>query len=677
MRNVVRLILVLLSISIGTLLTLQFRAALPGMADGSASGVVATMLFFLLTTWLTFWSGVAATGFALMLGADLRALPTNHRAPKHPALKNREGTGIHGIRTAILLPVYNEDVTLVFAGLHAMRKSLHATGCGQQFDFFVLSDSTSPDKWLAEELAWYQSENQLRSATDRDPFPRVYYRHRSENRGRKAGNIADFCQRWGDHYKYMVTLDADSLMEGATLVEMVVRMEVDPELGILQTAPLPLGQDSLFSRGQHFICRLCGPLLSRGFAHFSGDGGNYWGHNAIIRTAAFIDHCGLPKLPGERPLGGEILSHDFVEAALMRRAGYRVQLAWDLGGSYEQMPATLPEFLQRDQRWCQGNLQHTRIVFAQSIRAMNRFHFVTGILAYTCSPIWAAFVVLTASAIALTGNASVATTSGMGVLAAVAVLLLLPRLLALVAVGWRRSVVRGFGGYRRLVGSLILEFAMSVLAAPIFMAFHSVFVINTLLGRRVEWNSQQRTTQSVGWRDAARDNRWLVAVGVLATGWAWYVSPWLLVWLAPIVAGLILSAAFSVIVSSARLGRLIKRLGLLGTPEELAPPAIVVAFTDECTRLAELSKPTEFIDFLRDGTRVGNHIAILKSTSASSHLEPHLSAQAIEWIEQAADRPLATELQQHIMSDPAILQRLHTIATSADRETSCLPMADG
>ncbi len=659
MQLVTRVILVVLSISVGIVLTLQLREALPGIADGSVAGGVATVLFFLLTTWLTFWSGVAAAGFAMLLNASPRSLSVTH------ATRRVEAAPIAYTKTAVLLPVYNEDVTLVFAGLQAMRESLQVTGFGQEFDFYVLSDSTSPEKWLAEELAWSQSTDSS------DELPRVYYRHRSENRGRKAGNIADFCERWGAHYEFIITLDADSLMEGTTLVELVRRMQADAKLGILQTPPLPLGQDSLLSRGQHFICRLCGPVLARGFAHLSGDGGNYWGHNAIIRTAAFIDHCGLPKLPGKRPLGGEILSHDFVEAALMRRAGYRVQLAWDLGGSYEQTPATLPEFLQRDQRWCQGNLQHTQILFANSISGMNRFHFITGILAYTCSPIWAAFVVLTASAIALSGSTNPATAGGLGVLATVAVLLLLPRLLALIAVSTRRSVVLGFGGYRRLVGSLLLEFAMSVLAAPIFMAFHSAFVINTLLGCRVEWNSQQRATQGVRWRDAFRDNWWLMAMGLIVATWAWYVSPWLLVWLSPVIAGLVLSVPFSVMVSSASLGRWIKRTGLLTTPEESQPPAIVASFRDACSRLETLGKSTKFIDFLRDGQWVGYHIAILKSTRASAQLDPHLSELAVRWIQQSVDEPLNVELQKRIMGDPAILEVLHSIATTEDREPRC------
>jgi membrane glycosyltransferase len=122
--------------------------------------------------------------------------------------------------------------------------------------------------------------------------------------------------------------------------------------------PLIVNRTSLFARVQQFASRLYGPMLSEGLAWWSGSEGNYWGHNAIIRTRAFAEQAGLPRLPGRKPFGGEILSHDFVEAALLRRGGWDVRMAPQLYGSFEECPPSLPDLIVRERRWCQGNLQH-------------------------------------------------------------------------------------------------------------------------------------------------------------------------------------------------------------------------------------------------------------------------------------------------------------------------------
>ncbi|HYO23899.1 MAG TPA: glucans biosynthesis glucosyltransferase MdoH, partial [Lacipirellulaceae bacterium] len=335
-------------------------------------------LFVVLTTWIALWFWIATTGFVL---AWRRCRATASGAGAKPRARLLSPT-------AILIPVYNEDPREVFARVRAMLKSLERTGRAGSFDFFLLSDTTNPDIWLEEQWHWLELQRELKRPTA------VYYRRRSRNAHRKAGNIKDFCERWGALYPLMVVLDADSLMDGATLVELVRRMDEDPQLGLLQTPTLPLGDRSLLSRCQQFAARLCGGLLACGLDWYSGDGGNYWGHNAILRTEAFTRHCGLSDLPGRAPLGGEILSHDFVEAALMQRAGYKVRLACDLTASYEQCPGTLPSYAQRENRWCQGNLQHARLIVSRAMPLSNRFHFLTGVLAYVSAPLWLAFMAL-------------------------------------------------------------------------------------------------------------------------------------------------------------------------------------------------------------------------------------------------------------------------------------------
>ncbi|HEX8664186.1 MAG TPA: glucans biosynthesis glucosyltransferase MdoH, partial [Beijerinckiaceae bacterium] len=285
-------------------------------------------------------------------------------------------------RTAVVMPVYNEATARTFAGLEAMRESVEATGLGEHFDWFVLSDSTNPDAWIAEERAFLAWRERL------GPGARVFYRHRAKNHHRKAGNIADFVTRWGGAYEHMLVLDADSLMTGKCIVRLALAMESDPDAGIIQTLPLIINRNTLFARAQQFAARVYGPVIAAGLSLWMGRDGNYWGHNAIIRTKAFAAHCGLPDLSGRPPLGGHILSHDFVEAALMRRAGWTVYMLHDLPGSYEESPPSLIDLAARDRRWCQGNLQHMRVIGARGLKLATRQHFATGIMGYLASPFW-------------------------------------------------------------------------------------------------------------------------------------------------------------------------------------------------------------------------------------------------------------------------------------------------
>ena len=259
------------------------------------------------------------------------------------------------------MPIYNEAPSRVFSAVQAIYEDVEATGLGDAFDYFFLSDTTDPNIWIAEERA-------LLAMRERLPGARIYYRRRRKNVARKAGNIADFVMRWGAAYPQMVVLDADSLMTADAIVRLAAAMEADPDAGIIQSLPLIVNRNTAFARLQQFAARIAGPVIAAGLAAWMGRDGNYWGHNAIIRTRAFADHCGLPDLPGRPPFGGHILSHDFVEAALMRRAGYAVTMLPTLGGSFEESPPSLIDLAARDRRWCQGNLQHIRVLPSARLR---------------------------------------------------------------------------------------------------------------------------------------------------------------------------------------------------------------------------------------------------------------------------------------------------------------------
>jgi membrane glycosyltransferase len=488
-------------------------------------------------------------------------------------------------RTALLMPIYNEAPQRICAGLQAIYESLEALGTIDHFDFFILSDTTDPDVWLQEEAEFAA----VRRRTGGEG--RIFYRHRAWNRRRKAGNIADFCQRWGAQYAHMVILDADSLMSGATLVRLAAAMEAHPAVGLLQTLPLVVNRHTLFARLQQFAARLYGPLIATGLAYWHVGDSSYWGHNAIIRTRAFIDHAGLPDLPGRPPFGGLILSHDFVEAALMRRAGWQVYLLPEVGGSYEESPPSLIDFAERDRRWCQGNLQHSRVLLTRGFYWLSRFHLATGIMSYLASPLWLGFIGL-GILLALQArflrpeyfpsefvlfptwpvfDPERAVRLFVGTMA----LLIAPKLLGYVLLWKDRDLARRYGGLFRTGISVLVETVLSALMAPVMMLMQSAVVVGILTGRDVGWKAQRRDDGSIPLRALVRRHMAHTLFGIVLALVAYAVSPPFLAWLSPVVLGLALAIPLSAATGMQPCGRALRRLGLLVTPEETQPPEVV------------------------------------------------------------------------------------------------------
>src|SRR5882724_4439961 len=301
-------------------------------------------------------------------------------------LGDYKGQSIEGVSVAVVFPTYNEGVARVMEGLRTTYVSLEQTGQIAGFDFFILSDSTDPAKWVEEEQRWCEIVREL------DALGRIYYRRRISNEGKKSGNIRDFLSTWGRRYRYFIVFDADSVMRGETMVDLVKMMEVHPQVGLIQSVPALVNAESLFGRMQQFANRLYGPIFIAGLNFWAQGFGNYWGHNAIIRTEPFMQYCDLPHLPGRKPFGGQILSHDFVEAALLIKENWQVWLAYDLEGSYEEIPQDIISNAKRDRRWCQGNLQHGMVLFARGLRGVSRLHLVNGIFGYLTGPLWFLFL---------------------------------------------------------------------------------------------------------------------------------------------------------------------------------------------------------------------------------------------------------------------------------------------
>jgi membrane glycosyltransferase len=487
-------------------------------------------------------------------------------------------------RTALIMPIYNEDPTNVTAALQAMAEELRDCSAKEHFEMVLLSDSTSADAWVRESVALMR----LRAAI---PFMPVWYRRRWQNIARKAGNVEDFVEKWGGRYDYMIVLDADSLIDAATLVGLVRKMHADPQMGILQSAPTLINATTLFARLQQFASRVYGPVIARGMAAWSGDSCNYWGHNAIIRVQAFAQNCGLPSLPGRKPFGGFILSHDFVEAALIRRAGWKVHLATDLHGSYEECPPTLTDLAVRDRRWAQGNLQHSKVIGTAGLSWLSRLHMAVGIMSYVSSPLW---LVLLCVGFALSLQSHLIRPEYftrdfqlfptwprfdaqlmLDLFLFSMFVLLIPKMLGLIRAIFNNPIRRATRGIIGLIVSAAVELVLSALYAPILMLTQSTHVFEVLLGRDSGWGAQRRAVSDSTWRDAWHSYRKHTIIGIVTAVIAWFLSPSLFAWMSPALAGLLLSVPLSRASGSATLGRVLAVLGILRTPEEAHPPRLV------------------------------------------------------------------------------------------------------
>ncbi|TXN54814.1 glucans biosynthesis glucosyltransferase MdoH [Methylobacterium sp. WL2] len=568
--------------SLATAGGLAWLAATAYPAGGSPLAWTLLVLFGLLMGWQAFVACQYVYGLvATLLGDRAKSvLERRAEAAEAPAA----GSG----RTAAVVAIHAEDAVAVFARLRVMARSLareQAQGSGKAIDIFVLSDTRDGAIAAVEEhefariLAWAEADPAL---------PRIRYRRRTENTGRKAGNIGAFCRSHGADYAYMIVLDADSLMTGAAMTRLVGLMDESPRTGLIQTVSYAAGRDTLFARIQQFAVRLYAPLALRCLETWQGPEGSYWGHNAILRIEAFAQNAQLPVLPGRAPLGGEILCHDIVEGALMVRAGWEVRLLPEMGGTWEEMPTNLVDLLGRERRWCQGNLQHLRVLPWAGLHAASRWHLAVGILAYGMLPLWIAFLGLASWQAARTGDLGLLAygltghgAAAHGLAALSLAVLALPKVLSLghvLASPGRRAA---FGGTRALLASAALEQAVWVILWPVLTLFTAGAVVSTFLGRVVRWETQDRDDRQVSWSEAFRLQADAVVVGALIVfALVWAGDAWLGLWLAPLALALLTSPAQSVWTSRADLGRAARARGLFLTADDTA----------QAPELAELSQ---------------------------------------------------------------------------------------
>ncbi|MDP5307262.1 glucans biosynthesis glucosyltransferase MdoH [Paracoccus spongiarum] len=600
------------------------------------------------------WVGLSFSGLVAGLFAPRLTLPE----------------GPNEARLVVVMPIYHENAAKSIGLLTALAADLDRQGMAGRAEIFVLSDSRDPAVAVNETLA-------IAAAREMSPLP-IWYRRRRSNEDRKSGNLAEFIRRWGGRYDHMVVLDADSVMTGETIRILSARMNADPDLALIQTMPVLVGGETIFARLTQFAGRVYGPMIARGVAAWSGSTGNYWGHNAIIRVQAFAESCGLPRLPGRPPFGGTILSHDFVEAAALCRAGWKVRLDPDLRGSYEGCPPTLLDMAARERRWAQGNLQHARLFGMRGARAISRVHFAVGILGFLMSPIWLALILvgLVLSATVLLSTPEYFPNAYqlfpdwpvfdsrrmLWLFAAAMALLLLPKLIATVR-AWLRPLARNSGGPVRIFASALFEILLSALIAPVQMLIQTRQIYEILRGHDSGWQAQVRAGSMPGW-GVVLSRHWIhVLLGAVTLVILANFAPGQLIWLSPILAGLLLSPLTSRFSASPVFGRWARMRGLLVTPEERDPPAILSEASAATRALPRPMAGAEAILHLaEDAAARTRHAALLDPPPARSAAQrlPQITAEAK--IDHAANRAealgfLTRDETEALVSDAALLER--------------------
>ena len=559
------LFLCLVLTSIATLMALAGYALSAG-GFGLANALL--LLFFGLTMpWsvIGFWN--AAIGFFIMRFARD---PVASVVPSVAGLRNDEPITAS---TAIAIFVRNEPPDRVIRNLDAMMREIDLAGAAGRFHLYVLSDTSQPDIAALEQTGFDALATQWR---DRIP---VTYRRRTENTGFKAGNFWDFCERWGGQHEFAVTLDTDSFMTAAAIMRMVRVIQADPKLGILQGLVVGMPSTSAFARIFQFGMRLGMRSWTIGSAWWQSDCGPYWGHNAIIRIAPFLAHCHIPKLPDGGVLGGHVLSHDQIEAALMRRAGYHVRVLPEEDLGWEENPPTLTEFIRRDQRWCQGTLQYGYFLFTPGLKPVSRFQLAFAMLMFLGSPAWIGLLITGTLALAATPVPAdfIRPDAGRALLVIILVMWFAPKIATVIDVLTRPQLRRNFGGTARFLSSVMTETVFFILLSPIMWVCHTLFLAGLPFGRVIGWIGQMRDDHTVPWSQALHQLWPHTALGVASLGLVATTHPNALVYAFLLAGGPALSIPLAVFTARPALGRLLTRIGIGRLPEETAPPRALTA----------------------------------------------------------------------------------------------------
>lgn len=576
LRNRRRIVLVLNVLSYAALLV--WAASVLGHGGWSVLDTILLAAFAIGTPWtvLGFWN--ALIGLWVLHSsknpmAAVAPFATPEKLAAHEAI---------AVQTAILMTLRNEDPARAILRLKTVKQSIDVTGHGDAFGYFVLSDTDDADVAAAEQRlieAWQREAG---------PGARITYRRRLDNAGFKAGNVRDFCENMADGYELMLPLDADSLMTGDAVLRLTRIMQAYPRIGILQSLVVGSPSNSAFARIFQFGMRQGMRTYTMGQAWWVGDCGPFWGHNAVVRILPFRERCELPTLPGKPPLGGAILSHDQVEATFMRRAGYEVRVLPEEMGSYEDNPPNILEFMRRDVRWCQGNLQYLKLLNTPGLHAMSRFQLVWAVLMFLGIPAWTLLIALLPLAgVEATGSSEpFPATLAIGLYIAFFTMYLMPKLAGFVDVLLVKGGTARYGGTWRFVRSALAELVFSFLQGAVTTIRTTIFMIGLLFGTTVQWGGQARDTQRLTARDALRELWPQTVFGCAVCGALAIINPTLLIWSLPMTAGYMLAVPLAVWSADPDVGRWAQRTGLCAIPEDVTPLAEIeqVAMTVSETR---------------------------------------------------------------------------------------------
>lgn len=644
-----------------SVLAIREMVAVLGIGGLTPLELIVLVLFALTFSWIT----VAFTG---AIAGFFRVLK-----------RNRQGVQWSDdpltTRTVVLMPTYNEEPSRLFAALEAMAKQVIKAGGEEAFDWCIISDTTDADIARKEEQAVLFMRQRLSGQS------RIYYRRRRKNIARKSGNVEDFCVRWGSHYDHLLVLDADSLMSGRVMVELAKRMQRNPDLGLLQTIPRLISGTTLVARLQQFAGRVYGPIVGSGLSWWTQKEGNFWGHNAIIRTKAFMSAAGLPTLPGKAPFGGPILSHDFVEAALLRRSGWAVEIADDLNESYEESPPSMVDLAVRDRRWCQGNLQHSRVVIGKKLHWVSRMHIVTGIMSYLSSPLWL-MLIIAGLLLALQYQfvrpeyfsqgfslfpkwPLMDSERALRLFGVTMGILFGPKILGLISFMLDSPSRKQAGGLFKVMLSFVVEMIVSALIAPVMMLIHTGAVSSILLGQDSGWNPQRRDDGRIPWKDLWLRHRWHVIGGIILGVSAYVISFDVLAWLSPAIIGMVLAVPLSSWTGSNRIGRAIARCGILQIPEETVQPSIwgdmeanladYERVLEQTLTLADIASEKEWLNAHLQLTdryepRQAGDVEAIDATAAIKIADAQSIEQAVQF--------LTAKEQARVQNTPALMQAL-------------------
>jgi membrane glycosyltransferase len=530
-----------------------------------AIDVTLLALFALTLPWqvIGFWT--AAIGFVIM------RLCRDPAVFVLPAARRVRGGEPVAASTAVLMCVRNETPERAARNLRPLIAGLVASGFGRHFHVYVLSDTSDAGLVAAEEARFGALE---REWAGRLPLT---YRHRADNTGFKAGNIEDFCDRWGRDHEFAVTLDADSIMSADAVLRLVRIMQVSPEIGILQGLVIGAPAKAAFARLFQFGMRLGMRSYTLGSAWWQGDCGPYWGHNGIIRLAPFMAHCRLPKGGEAGTLGGTVLSHDQIEAVLMRRAGYEVRVLAQEDLGFEENPPTLIEFLHRDVRWCQGNMQYFSFLGLPGLRLVSRYQLVFAILMFAGSPGWIGLYTLGVVALALSPTPAdfMRADGGLLLLGAILIMWFAPKLATATDIMLRSDLRHAFGGGARFGTGVVMEIAFTFLLLPVMWLRHTLFMAALLRGRTPGWAAQRRDGHTVSWSQAWHHLWPHAALGVVTVALVGVLHPTALPYALLIGGGLVLAIPFAVVTSTPLAGETLMTLGIGRLPEETEAPQVL------------------------------------------------------------------------------------------------------